>query len=211
MNSTNDATGLVLAGRPIDSHEAWTRVFRYCGLPWDDNPPETWAFRYFDAVDTHPDLVTTTDMACAGVLHPGLTRNDLGWFWEHRRELDDWLAGIPVDASLRDHDDATHTALVELPALASGTSLSLVTKVLHRKRPWLIPMIDREVIDWYRPLTGQRRAVDAWEPLLEHLAEDLRTNREQLAELRAVLLLLHGISITDLRTVDVVIWMGGQR
>jgi hypothetical protein len=83
--------------------------------------------------------------------------------------------------------------------------------VLHRKRPWLIPMLDREIIDWYRPMTGQRRAVDAWEPLLHHLRDDLETNRNMLAEPRAVLHMLHGVSITDLRTVDIVIWMAGQR
>ncbi len=72
-------------------------------------------------------------------------------------------------------------------------------------------MIDREVIDLYRPLTGQRRAADAWTPLLHHLADDLRTNRERLAELRFVLHMLHGLSVSDLRTADIVIWMGGQR
>lgn len=211
MNSMNDAAGLVLAERPIDSREAWTRVFRYCGLPWDDNPPETWAFRYFDAIKTDPAEVTAEDVVCAGALHPGLSRDDLTFFWDHREELNDWLDGFPVDAALREADDATIAQLSELPALFRGPSLSLLTKVLHRKRPWLIPMIDREVIDWYRPLTGQRRALDAWEPLLRQLAEDLRINREPLAELQLVLHMLHGLTITDLRTVDVVIWMGGQR
>jgi len=211
MTNKNGASGLVLGGRPIDIDEAWTRVFRYCGLPWDDNPPETWAFRYFDAIDTDPAVVTSQDVVCAGALHPGLSRDDLTYFWDRRDELNEWLDRVPPDLRLEGADDETIALLSELPSLFQGSSLSLVSKVLHRKRPWLVPMIDPEVIDWYRPLTGQRRALDAWSPLLRRLADDLRTNRDRLAELRLVLRVLHGLSVTDLRTVDIVIWMGGQR
>lgn len=211
MTRENAAPGLVLGGRPIEIDEAWTRVFRYCGLPWDGNPPETWAFRYFDAIGSDPAVVTSQDVVCAGALHPGMSRDDLTYFWDRRDELNDWLGRVPADLRLEGADDETIALLSELPSLFPGPSLSLVSKVLHRKRPWLIPMIDREVIDWYRPLTGQRRAVDAWSPLLRHLADDLRTNRERLAELRFVLAITHGLSVTDLRAVDIVIWMGGQR
>ena len=211
MTSTNHTSGLVLAGRHIDLDEVRTRVFRYCGLPWNGNPPETWAFRYFDAIETDPTVLTSVDVVCAGALHPGLSRDDLSFFWDHRDELNQWLDGFPVDLELRTADDSTIARLSELPDLFGGPSLSVLTKVLHRKRPWLIPMIDREIIDWYRPLTEQRRAADAWNPLLHHLADDLRTNRNPLAELRFALHMLHGVSITDLRTVDVIVWMGGQQ
>ncbi len=211
MTSTNYAPELVLAGRPIDRDEAWTRVLRYCGLPWDDNPPETWAFRYYDAIETGPTVVTSVDVVCAGALHPGISRDDLAYFWEHRDALTSWLDSFPVDLKLLTADDGTIARLAELPSLFQGPSLSLLTKVLHRKRPWLIPVIDRDVIDLYRPLTGQRRAADAWNPLLHHLADDLRANREPLAEFRFVLYMLHGLSLSDLRTADIIIWMGGQR
>jgi hypothetical protein len=211
MTSTNPAAELVLAGRPIDREEAWTRVLRYCGLPWGDNPPETWAFRYYDAIETDPTLLTSVDVVSAGALHPGISRDDLAYFWDHRDELTSWLDRFPVDLELRAADDATIEQLAELPTLFQGPSLSLLTKVLHRKRPWLIPVIDREVIDLCRPLTGQRRAADAWSPLLHHLADDLQTNRDTLAEFRLVLRMLHGLSLSDVRTADIIIWMGGQR
>jgi hypothetical protein len=211
VTATNDPPELMLGGRHVDGQEVWNRLFRYCGLSWDDNPPETWAFRYFDAIETDPTLVTPQDVVCAGALHSGLSRADLAWFWDHRTDLDDWLGSFPVDEQLRTADEATVTQLAELPSQFPGASLSLLTKVLHRKRPWLIPMIDREIIDWYRPLTGQRRAVEAWAPLLRILAEDLEVNRNQLAEPRFVLNMLHNLVVTDLRTVDIVIWMGRQQ
>lgn len=209
--TTNDPPELTLGGRPVDSHEAWNRLLRYCGLPWDGHPSETWAFRYFDAIETDPTLVTSQDVVCAGALHSGLSRDDLAWFWDHRAELNDWLKSFRVDLELRTADETTIAQLSELPSLFPGPSLNLLTKVLHRKRPWLIPMVDREIIDWYRPLTGQRRAVEAWAPLLHLLAEDLEANRNQLAQPRFVLHMAHGLSVTDLRTVDIVIWMSGQQ
>ena len=211
MTATNTPPELMLGGRHVDGQEAWNRIFRYCGLSWDDHPAETWAFRYFDAIETDPSSVSSQDVVCAGALHSGLSRDDLAWFWDHRAELNDWLGSFAFDEQLRTADEATIAQLSELPTLFPGPSLSLLTKVLHRKRPWLIPMVDREIIDWYRPLTGQRRAVEAWAPLLHLLVEDLEVNRNQLAELRFVLNMLHNLVVTDLRTVDIVIWMSGQQ
>lgn len=138
MTANPDESALILAGRPIERDEAWARVLRYCGLPWDDHSPETWAFRYFDLIETDPAVVAPHDVLCAGALHHGLTRDDLTWFWDHRCDLENWLSGILVDQALRTADDATVAALSELPSRFAGPPLSLVTKVLHRKRPWLI-------------------------------------------------------------------------
>jgi len=211
MTGTPDESALILAGGPIERCEAWTRVLRYCGVQFDGNPPETWAFRYFDLIETDPAVVTPQDVLCAGALHHGLTRDDLTWFWDHRCDLENWLCRIPIDQALRTADEATIDALAEIPSRFAGPALSLVTKVLHRKRPWLIPILDRELIDRYRPVTGQRRPGEAWAPLLHHLAHDLRENEEMLAEFRLTLRILHGFTVTDLRTVDIVVWMEGRR
>ena len=56
--------------------------------------------------------------------------------------------------------------------------------MLHRKRPRLLPLFDRAVVDWYRPVTGQRAAATAWAPLLAALREDLATPPNRTAILR---------------------------
>lgn len=211
MSIEDDLAELTLGGRSVRARDAWNRLARYCGVPWDDHPAETWAYRYYDAITTDPDVVTAQDVVCTGALHPGLTRDDLAWFWDHQTQLNDWLNSFPADESLRTADENSIARLAELPASFPGPSLSLLSKVLHRKRPWFIPLIDREIIDWYRPRTGQRRAVEAWAPLLHVLRDDLESNRDHLAELRFVLGMLHGAWITDVRTVDIVIWMAAQR
>jgi hypothetical protein len=197
----------ILAGRPMP--DCWSRISRYCGLPWDDNPPETWGCRSYD-VRSDPHTVTPRDVAAAGALHPGISQADLSWYCSHRRELEDWLTRLPTDVSLRDVDGDPATAIISLPALADGTSISLLSKVLHRKRPMLIPVIDRALVDHYRPLTGQQRVGEAWQPLLFELADDLRTNVEALGAISLVLQLNYRRFALPLRVIHIAITMDGH-
>lgn len=124
MTTANGAAPLVLGGRTVDNEAAWSQVFRYCGISWDDHPPETWAFRYYDAIETDRMAVVPEDVVCAGALHPGLSREDLAWFWDHLAELSTWLEQFPVDEPLRTADASTIDALAELPSRFTGPSLT---------------------------------------------------------------------------------------
>ena len=213
MAWASENSELFLGGKAVP--DAWTQVRRYCGFEWDGNPPETWAFRYYDDIPSDRDEVSPLDVVCAGALHPGISKEDMAFFWDHRQRLTEWLSDLPPTdppslSDLATADDKVISVLRELPALVEGTSLSLASKVLHRKRPWLIPIVDKEVIDRYRPLTGKRRANEAWPPLLGCLAEDLQANVEYLAELGVVLAMERGTPIrglSRLRIADIAIWM----
>jgi len=203
---------LSLAGRTVD--DPLDRLRRYCGLPYSGGAPETWAYRYFDLVDSDPSCVTSVDVLAAGALHSGLSRDDLDRFWDHRSDLDEWLSGLPLDIALADAPAGVVEHLTTLGLLANGafgSSISLTSKVLHRKRPLLIPLLDREIIDWYRPVTGERRAVFAWEPLIRSLQHDLAVNADVLAKIATQLDVELGRRLSDVRIVDIAIWMGGQK
>ena len=94
--------------------------------------------------------------------------------------------------------------LDRLPGVADGIDLSLLTKVLHRKRPALIPMLDRSLVDWYRHHLNARGAA-AWPELVRALAADLRLNEDALRSLRLI------APLTDLRIADISIWMENRR
>lgn len=187
---------LMLSGHELRTAEDHVR--RYCGLPWSGGSPEVWAYQYYDAVPQgNPDDVAPTDVLAAAALHPKLTRFDLVWFVEHRRDLQSFLYSAPKS----DLADIDPTVLDELPKIAHrGVELSLLTKVLHRKRPGLIPLLDRSVLDWYRAELTTRRA-DAWPELVRSLARDLALNRERLEQLRRL------VPLTDLRITDIAMWM----
>lgn len=191
--------------------DAADRIARYCGLEWSGGPPEVWAYPYFDAVITPSDEIVTVDVLACAALHPGLSRNDLTYFTACRSTLVSWLEVVPDDVSLAAADEATLARLREIPGMARGVGLSLLSKVLHRKRPKLVPMLDRDIVDWYRPVTGLRGAA-AWPALVDALGADLAdpANKKVLAGIQDYLAdRLDGPVPTALRLVDIAIWMSG--
>ena len=203
---------LVLAGRQVE--HVWDRLSRYCGLPWSGGPAETWAYPYFDAIEATnaADEVLPVDVVATAALHPGLSRADLAFFWEQADRVAELLSSLPRDLVLRDANDEQLDHLGELAGWEDAPPLSLVSKVLHRKRPGLIPLVDRELLDWYRPITGERSAVGAWPGLLVALRSDLAgQNGLLLAILNAYLERQLGRQLSHVRLVDIVIWMGGRQ
>lgn len=199
-----------VGGRDVPN--ALDRIRRYCGLTWSGGSPETWAYRYFDLVPSEsPDEVIPVDVLAAAALHPGLSRSDLAFFVDRADDLSDWLRSVPVDAELRTTDSELHAhldALVEF----DGVSLTLLSKVLHRKRPSLIPMLDRHIIDWYRPVTGERAATSAWSPIIRAMQQDLIDDMNgSLAAIADALRPELASPPSAIRLIDIAIWMGAQR
>ncbi len=90
---------------------------------------------------------------------------------------------------------------------------SLLAKVLHRKRPALIPLFDSRVRDFYRSdeavppaPRGERTFREYMELLVPLICEDLRQNAEEFARL-ATLAPEDGPTLTPLRVLDIIVWM----
>ena len=209
MNDDLDDVVLSLAGRSVAG--AWDRVRRYCGLSWSGGVPETWAFRYFDLVDANPDRVEPTDVLAAAALHSGLSRADLAYFWDQAQSLNDWVGQLPCGVGLDQADEVMLSALAGLADWQDSPGLALLTKVLARKRPALIPLVDRALLDWYRPVTGERSAAAAWPALLQALRADLSRNGDDFERMSVALADETGTNVSPLRLLDIVIWMGGAR
>lgn len=200
---------LVLGGRTVEG--VWDRVRRYCGLAWSGGPAETWAYRFYDVIDTDTQAVGPVDVVAAAALHSGLSRSDLAYFHDHSSDLAAWLKVIPTDVVLRDADDSLIYHLGGISAWEAAPSVSLLTKVLHRKRPGLVPLVDAHVLDWYRPVTGERSARRAWPGLLRALRTDLQgQNALRLAIMNIELEKHLGRPVSHLRLVDIALWMGGH-
>lgn len=196
-------------------------IRRYCGLPWSGGTRETWAWCYYDVVPTeHDDIVTPVDVLCAAALHPGLSRADLAFFRDRRADLAAWLTDVPHGPRLWEVSESLVEHLASLPVRFPDVSVSLLSKVLHRKRPHLVPLLDRHVVDWYRPVTGERVMVKAWGPIIAAMRAD---------ELDDLGRLLYAIAFTGIegelwpsadvddrprlswiRAIDIAIWMGSR-
>lgn len=200
---------LVFGGRPLP--RALDDIRRYCGLGWSGGLPEVFAFPYFDALAERreDETIRAVDVLAASVLHPALRKRDLAYFVDRQAPLDRELEALPPGVDLADVADAVVDRLATLGArLQPACGLSLLTKVLHAKRPRLVPIFDRALTDCYRHSTGGR-GESSWAEWVGLFREDLRNprNRETLSsyelELRAEL----GSSVpTQLRLADIAIW-----
>jgi hypothetical protein len=205
-------SALVVAGSPLGDAEGLVR--RYCGLPWSGGADETWAYRYFELVpDAEADTVGPVDVLTAAALHPGLRQADLAWFWRHQHQCTQALTELPAGVDLAHASDRDLRALQALPALLEGTEveLSLLTKVMHRKRPRLVPMLDRALLERYRRhLPG--RGVQSWPSLVELLRADLNDpgNASMLATLSDSLSEALPVVPSHLRLLDIAVWMSAH-
>lgn len=137
-----------------------------------------------------------------------------------RPHLERWLVRVPLDARLAEATDTDLGVLGELfavldeediPGLARG---SIVTKVMHRKRPAFIPLYDRFVDHCYRgapeaPIRYARgRAWREFMPLLgSAIRDDLLAGSDFFDEVAA---LAKEPVITRLRALDIVAWYAGR-
>lgn len=110
-------------------------------------------------------------------------------------------------ARFRDQDldaDTGPWALVERALVASdsarGFRAAKVTKILHRKRPQLVPIFDSTVAEFYGVRTEQPWKL--W-PLLQ---EELAANGDWLVELAGGYRTVENRALSELRVLDIVVW-----
>jgi hypothetical protein len=124
------------------------------------------------------------------------------------------LRRIPPEASLSEDDVAIPwAALGELVAAfdgLSGVGLGRITKVLHRKRPALIPILDSVVVRFLASVEGEplpRRLLPADRAiaLTRTYKREMDRNREALASLRAAMA-AEGFDLTECRLFDIFAW-----
>jgi hypothetical protein len=203
------ATVLELGGRELP--DALDDVRRYCGLPWSGGQGEVSAFSYYDALTERreDDVVRPVDVLSAAALHPGLRWRDLQYFsWEAPR-LQAWLETIPRGVDLADADEDLVEEIAHVPERFDGhPGLSILSKVLHAKRPRLVPILDRTLTDWYRPISS-RRGESAWQDCVRLLHGDLAAphNRTILRAIRSEVGVELGVAPSELRIADIAIWM----
>ena len=150
------------------------------------------------------------DVLSTAALHPGLRWRDLQYFSNKARRLQDWLETIPAGVDLADADKDLVEEVAQLPERFDGhPGLSILSKVLHAKRPRLIPILDRTLTDWYRPISS-RRGESAWQDCVRLLHGDLAapSNRTILRAIRSEIGVdLGAVVPSELRIADTAIWM----
>lgn len=130
------------------------------------------------------------------------------------------LSALPSGVGLADADEATCDLVAALYDPLDDPDVedrdvkgSLIAKVLHRKQPWLVPLFDSRVRDFYRhekavahAPKGERTWREYMGLLVRAMREDLRTNAEEFERLSR-LVPEGGPPLTPLRILDILVWM----
>ncbi|HEU0102481.1 MAG TPA: DUF6308 family protein [Mycobacteriales bacterium] len=135
------------------------------------------------------------------------------------RELMPRVAGVadlpPV--GLEDADDdvvdqvaALFAVLDEAPYAGRGVRGTIVSKVLHRKRPDLVPLYDSRIFESYTaPGAIERSAHRTWRQSMTLLLRQMRADLQaEAAAFDALVALAEGAGapLTRLRILDILIW-----
>lgn len=208
---------LVVGGRTVPHAGALVR--RYCGLPDSDGRVERWGYAVFDAVPSSAsDAVDAIDLGAIAALGVRLSQSMLDAVLGSASALGSAIASIPPDLSLEDAGDADLEAVRRAFADLSHADgplrdvpIAVTAKLLHRKRPRLVPPYDRSIADWYGDALGDRRS-GKWPEILEVLRGDLTSNRELLATWQTDLAVgLDGAVVPSrLRLLDIAVWMAAH-
>lgn len=179
----------------------------------------SWPF--YDSLVTNGrgDALVTGDFLAPSLLGASVDSDVMAGLISLQQPLQDALSALPAVEHLADATDADCDTVAALWAVldrehvdTADVKPSLVAKVLHRKRPGLIPVWDSRVFTFYRDAgcVLVNRGEHSWEDYLRQLTltirEDLRANPAAFAEL-AALAPPDGPALTPLRSLDIVVWM----
>ena len=119
-------------------------------------------YAYYDGIpSTQPNHITPVDVMVTNAINSNVNTADkirevhLGL----AEACDPILPMIPEETSLLDRlDEGLLKRLFEAACSVRYVLLPVATKVLHRKRPWLIPVLDNVVLKYYLGDSGVLRA-----------------------------------------------------
>lgn len=205
--SPNDLAEVQTAIEQVVQGDAYRLVDAYYNpVPQDyPNARVLFAGRYFDELPGNDvDAFTVGDLAAASLLDVRFGPHVVVELLERDR-CNSLLARIPpagalwdVSAEHLDRDSHAWQLWIQLVSIP-GVSTTRASKLLARKRPHLMPILD-SVIMRHLSLDG----LDGWQALREALTPDFRAQIDELAQPA----LDHGAAQpSTLRLLDVATWM----
>ncbi|WP_261559182.1 DUF6308 family protein [Frankia tisae] len=181
-----------------------------------------YAYPYYDGLVTNedPDLLCTGDLLAPSLLGVHVDVDRMHTLTALTPLLQRALDKLPPGIELIEADEVTLDLVAALydplddPDVSDrDVKGSLIAKVLHRKRPALVPLFDSKVRIFYQHedcVPPSPRDGRSWRQymglLVRAMQYDLRENAEEFRRL-AALVPSTGPQVTPLRMLDVVVWM----
>lgn len=179
------------------------------------NPSYGYAWPAYDTLVTNGSAsLVTGDLLAPTLLEVHMDAARFGALYDMRTILAD-VANLPACGLAEASDDdvravaALFRGLDEHRKHVRGT---IVSKVLHRKRPDLVPLYDSHIDHGYRasgrlPYERQGTWVEYMCDLYRLMRDDLQREADAFAALRTFASSERGADLTTLRILDILVWM----
>lgn len=215
------------AGTDVEEGDGDVATMRLCAGTLEVEHPDqvlldhldtrnSWSYPAYDQLVTNGSAV----LVDGDLLAPNLigAEVDRGRFLL-LRELMPRIAGVAdlPRVALQDADDETleqvaalFAVLDEAPYAGRGVRGTIVSKVLHRKRPDLVPLYDSRIFESYTaPGAIERSAHRSWRESMTLLLRQMRADLQAEGEGFSALVDVAdgaGAGLTRLRILDILIW-----
>ena len=167
----------------------------------------------YDGVKTVQDCeLTVSDIVLSVTLNSRLnTRRQVWQVWKGRLAVEKALTRIPANASLEDEVIPWEELRNLFQAMCAIEDIAgaKATKILHKKRPNLIPIFDSILEEFYKNRIPRWSSLSWADGLVEYMKvfrADLLANRNGLHVL-CDMMAARGWPITPVRAMEVLIWI----
>ena len=187
------------------------KVLRFCE---EDSSYE--AYDRFDVAQD--DSLSDLNVLVANNIRAGMDGRAFLTFKQNRAKIQAALESLPVGARLHHpwpNEQSMWRVIQDAYLACWGHQVgpTRITKVLHKKRPRLIPLIDRVVVigRYYKSYPGRPRVgVGGMMGVTRTIREDMMANAAALRRLQKELE-EKGITLTQVRLFDILLWEGYPR
>jgi hypothetical protein len=170
---------------------------------------DTYGMAYDDA-DVAPNVVEESDIALANKIIARMGKDAKAALLSRKSEIEAALILIPLDATLTvPADKVPWEALGQLYRSVERLAhigLPRATKVLHKKRPALIPILDDVVKSYLTSVDGPVSKTQEGIELTRRYHVEVHHSLRVLHDVRDALANEDGINLTECRLLDIYLW-----
>ena len=209
-----EAGGELEEGNSMDEHELLPGVrVDVAAVVWDYCEQDRLAYLYFDFIDpgTGANEIAPADIWIANNLNGRIQLGEFAAIWKRAEErmsdISGGLEGIEKDAALWEADEDTLRRAGLLLDILCGPRAygARITKILHKKRPDLFPIIDSRVLPLFEGVVPSVKG-RSWSDYMVELARVvgpwIERNAQALDDARGPFIR----HITRLRAYDICLW-----
>ncbi len=175
-------------------------------------------YSYFDSakVGSGENEITPSDICITAAMNSRVGSKHVKGIMAKKRKIESILSQIPDSIFLQDEIDNNVFKLLsdifEVFCSVKWVKLSTASKILYKKRPKLIPMVDRNLENHYWPILTKEQRNSPWGKyslaIIKEFRNDLIKNLDQLKKIKQSLIKkrkeIRKISLV--RVLESIIW-----